>query len=60
MGVYVPKEEGAVLGIFQHLCPIGLNEQNDVFFAQKCIRLVREKLTVAYFRTDKISLESTL
>jgi len=55
----LPKEEGAVWGIFQHLHPIGLNWQNDVFFAQKCIRLVRGKLTVAFFRTDKISLEST-
>jgi len=39
MGVHVPQKEGAVLGIFRHLHPIGLNRQNDIFFAQKCIRL---------------------
>jgi len=37
--------------------PIGLN---GVFFAQKCIRLAREKLTIFYFCTDYISLESTV
>jgi len=36
-GVHVPQKEGADLGIFQHLHPIGLNGQNGVFFAQKYI-----------------------
>ena len=57
----MPKEKEAVLGIFSICSPIGLNGHHDVFFAQKCIRLVREKLTVslAYFCMEKISLEST-
>ena len=37
---------GAVSGIFRHLHPIGLNGQNDVFFAEKCIQLMCEKLTI--------------
>jgi len=37
---------------FSHLRPIGLNGQSDVFFAQKCIRLVREKLTVFPYGQD--------
>jgi len=40
-----PSRRGC-FGIFRHLRPIGLNGQNDVFFGKKCIRLVREKLTV--------------
>ena len=28
------------------LSPIGLNGRNDVSFAEKCIRLVREKLRI--------------
>jgi len=36
-GVHMPQKEGAVLGIYQHLCPIGLNGQNGIFFSQKCI-----------------------
>jgi len=39
--VHVPQWEGAVSGIFQHL-----NGQNDVLLAQKCIRLVHEKLII--------------
>jgi len=55
----VPQKEGAVLGIFRHLRPIGLNGQNDVFVVQKYIRLVREKLIFLYGQYVNISLEST-
>ena len=48
----MPLKEGAILGFFQHLRPIGLNGQNDIFFAQKCIQLVREKLTVFPYGQD--------
>jgi len=48
--VHVSQEEGAVSGmvsgIFWHLRPIRLNERNDVLFAEKCIQLVCEKLTI--------------
>jgi len=44
-GIHV-IEKRAILGIFQHLCPIDFNGQNDVFFARKCIRLLREKLII--------------
>ena len=47
---HVPQKEGAVLGILRHLRPIDLNGQNNVFFAKKCIRLVRGKLTVVQTR----------
>jgi len=36
-GVHMPRKEGAVLEIFQHFCPIGLNGQNNGFFTQNCI-----------------------
>jgi len=36
-GVHVPQKEGAVLGFFGIYTPIGLNGQNYIFFAQKCI-----------------------
>jgi len=39
----VPQYEGAVFGI---CTPISLNGQNDVFFTQKCIRLMREELII--------------
>jgi len=39
----VPKGKGSVSGFF---ATNGLNGQNGVFFAQKCIRLVCQKLTV--------------
>jgi len=42
----VPEEEGPVLGIFGICFPIGLNGYNHVLFAEKCIRLVCEKLTI--------------
>jgi len=42
----VPQKEGAVWGFFGICAPIGSNGQNDIFFAQKCIRLVREKLII--------------
>jgi len=45
-GVHVTQGEGAVLGFFGICACIGLKGQNDVFIAQKCIRLVLEKLTV--------------
>jgi len=38
------KERGCFRDL--HWRPIGLNGHNDVFFAQKCIRLVREKLII--------------
>ena len=56
LDVYVPQKEGAVWGIFRHLHPIGLSGQNDAFFAQKCIRLVYEKLTVFPYRHDIIGI----
>jgi len=45
-GIHVPQKEGAFWGIFRHLLPIGLNRQNDLFFAQKFNRLICEKLTI--------------
>jgi len=36
-GVHMPQGEGTVSRSFQHLCPIGLSGQNEVFFAQKCL-----------------------
>jgi len=44
-GVHVPQGEGVVSGIFRHL-----HRQNDVLFAEKCIRLVHEKLIFPYGR----------
>ena len=44
--------EGAVSGIFRHLRPIPLNGQNDVLFAEKCIRIVCEKLTIFPYGQD--------
>jgi len=52
MAVHVPQGEGAVSGIFWH----GLNGQNDVLFAEKCIRLVCEKLTIFPYRQDTVLL----
>ena len=40
------KGKGLFWGIIGICDPIGLNGQNDVLFAQKCIRLVREKLII--------------
>jgi len=51
----VPQAEGAISGIFWHLWlvpPIGLNGQNEVLFAEKCIRLVCEKLTIFLYGQD--------
>jgi len=48
----VPQGEGAVLGIFGICIPIGLNGQNDVLFAKKCIRFTCDKLTVFTYGQD--------
>jgi len=42
----VPQKEGYVWEYFLAFAPIGLNGQNDIIFAQKCVLLVHEKLTV--------------
>jgi len=57
-----PQKEGAVLGIFRHLRPppIGLSGQNDAFFVQKCIQLVREKLTVFLYGQDIVGIYVSL
>ena len=53
--VHVPEEEGTVWEIFFGVCaPIGWNWQNVVFFAQKFIRLVREKKTVFPYGQDTL------
>jgi len=46
MEVEVSQGEGAVSGIFWHIRPVRLNGQNEALFAQNCIRLVFEKLTI--------------
>jgi len=38
--------KGLFGGSLSMCAPIGLNGQNDVLFAQKCIRLVRKKLII--------------
>jgi len=50
----VPQGEGKGLfleffGICAHIC---LNGRNDVLFAEKCIRLVCEKLTIFTYEQD--------
>ena len=37
---------------FSEFVPIGLNGQNDVLFAEKCIQLVCEKLTIFPYGQD--------
>jgi len=51
-GVHVLQGKGLFWGFFGICVPIGLNEQNDVLFAEKCIRLVCEKLTVFPYGQD--------
>jgi len=34
------------LCVCEHSDPIGLNGRNDVLFAEKCIRIMREKLKI--------------
>jgi len=46
------KGRGLFLGFFGICAPIRLNGQNDVSFAQKCIRLVCEKLTIFPYGQD--------
>jgi len=46
--------------IFGICVPIGLIGQNDVFFAQKCIRLVHEKLTVFPYAQDIVGIYVSL
>ena len=46
------KGKGLFLGFFGICAPIGLKGQNDVLFAQKCIRLVCEKLTTYPYGQD--------
>jgi len=36
-GVHITKGKGLFGGFFGICTPIGLNGQNDIFFAQKCI-----------------------
>ena len=52
-GVHMPEGKGLFLGFFfWHLRPHSLNGQNEVLFAEKCIRLVCEKLTIFLYRQD--------
>jgi len=39
-GVHMPQGEGAVSGIFGMCALICLNGQDDIQFAEKCIRLM--------------------
>jgi len=48
----MPKGKRLFLGFFGISAPIHLNGQNNVLFAEKCIRLVCEKLTVFSYRQD--------
>ena len=53
-GVHVPQWKGLFLEFLGICAPIRLNGQNDVLFAEKCIRLVCEKLTVFPYGQDII------
>jgi len=55
-GVHVPKGKRLFWGFFGICTPIGLNGQNDVFLAQKRIRLVREKLIVFLYGQDIVGI----
>jgi len=48
----VLKKKGLFLGFFGICAPIRLNGQNDVLFAEKCIRLMCEKLTTFPYGQD--------
>jgi len=45
-GPRASRGRGCFWDFFRHLCPIGLNGQNDVLIVRKCIRIVCEMLTV--------------
>ena len=51
--------EGLFLGFFGICAPICLNVRNDVLFTEKCIRLVREKLTIFPYGQDIVGNEET-
>jgi len=44
--VHMPQGKRLFLAFFGICAPIRLNGQNDALFAEKCIRLVCEKLTI--------------
>jgi len=55
-----PKRKGLFRGFFGNCALISLNGQNDAFFAEKCIWLVHEKLTVFPYSQDIVGIYISL